>query len=193
MAKRYVMIIDLRRCVGCNACSIACKQAWPDKIPPGEFRTRIKEIESGKFPNVAMVYRRTACMHCADAPCVKACPVEPVKASRKTPEGVTIVDDKLCIQCGACVEACPYKVRYLNTDNKVNDKADACNFCYPRIQKGEKPACTVNCVGNVFTFGDIKDPEVQKKLKIAKPLKPEFKTKPSVYYIPFRNRRWDVI
>ena len=188
-----MMIIDLKRCVGCNACTVACKQEWPDKIPPREFRTRIKEIESGKYPNITMVYRRTACMHCADAPCVKACPVEPVKASRKTPEGVTIVDEKLCIQCGACVEACPYKVRYLNTDNKVNDKADSCNFCYPRVQKGEKPACTINCVGNVFTFGDMNDPEVKKKIQLAKPLKPEFKTKPSVYYIPFKNRKWETI
>lgn len=162
MAKRYAMVIDLNRCVGCNACTIECRQEWKEKVPSGEFRSRIKEIENGKYPNISMVYRRTACMHCADAPCVKAC---------------------------------PYKVRYLNTDNKVNDKADSCNFCYPRTQKGEKPACTVNCVGNVFTFGDLNDPkgEVAKKVKLAKPLRPDLKTKPSVYYIPFGNRKWDVI
>lgn len=193
MAKRYAMVIDLKRCVGCNACTVACKQEWYEKIPAGEFRSHIKEIESGKYPNLSSVFRRTACMHCADAPCVKECPVEPVKASRKTPEGITFVDDKLCVKCGACVEACPYKVRYLNADSKVNDKADSCNFCEPRLKRGEAPACTVNCVGSVFTFGDINDPQVQKKIKLARPLKPEFKTKPSVYYIPFGNKKWETI
>ena len=124
---------------------------------------------------------------------MKACPVEPVKASRKTPEGITIVEEKLCVQCGACVEACPYKVRYLNADSKVNDKADSCNFCEPRLKRGEAPACTVNCVGSVFTFGDINDAQVQKKVKLAKPLKPEFKTNPSVYYIPYGKKKWETI
>lgn len=73
---------------------------------------------------------------------------------------------------------------------KMNDKADSCNFCEPRLKRGEAPACTVNCVGSVFTFGDINDSQIQKKNKIARPLNPEFKTKPSVYYIPFGTKKW---
>lgn len=195
MAKKYVMVIDLNGCVNCNACTVACKQTWADKVPPNEFRSKVKVVERGKYPDVHQVFRRTACMHCTDAPCVEACPVTPVKASRKTEEGVTIVEESLCIQCGACVDACPYKVRYLNTKNKVNDKADGCNFCYPRLKQGEQPACTVNCVGKVFTFGDMNDSgsEVAKKVKSAQPMRPDLKTKPSVYYIPVKGREWEEI
>ncbi len=191
---QYAMVIDLNRCVGCNACTVSCKQQWPDKVPPGEFRSKIAEIETGIYPDVAKVFRRTACMHCTDAPCVVACPTDP-KASYKTPEGVTRVNADLCIQCEACVHECPYHVRYLNWDNQINDKADSCDFCYERIMSGEMPACTVNCVGQVFTFGNMNDPksEVAQKIKLAKPLQPELGTKPNVFYIPQGDREWQTL
>jgi tetrathionate reductase subunit B len=192
--KRYVMILDLGRCVGCNACTVACKTRWNAVVPATSFRSKVKTITRGTYPAVSTVFRRTACMHCAEAPCVDACPVEPVKASRKNEDGVTIIDRDLCVQCGECVNSCPYKVRTLNTESRRNPKADGCDFCYSYIKQGDLPACVANCVGKVFTFGEINDPEIQKKLRLAEPLRPDFGTKPSVYYIPHQCvREWQEV
>ncbi len=110
MPKQYGMVIDLQKCVGCGACALACKtenntQArangqtynWADFI----YR------EEGKFPNVSFAAIPVLCNHCSDAPCVRACPVEP-KAMFKTADGITMHNDARCIGCRRCQKACPY-------------------------------------------------------------------------------------
>jgi tetrathionate reductase subunit B len=190
MAKRYGLVIDLENCVGCNACTVACRQANGEVIPQGEFRTMLHVVESGTYPDVAKVFMKTACMHCADAPCIEACPEQAVY---KTEEGITRINRDQCIQCEACVDACPYHARIINTLDDAHGMADGCDFCSSRLELGETPACMVNCVGHALTFGDLNDPgsEVSKKAQSAKPLKPELKTSPSVLYIPPSKGKWE--
>jgi Fe-S-cluster-containing dehydrogenase component len=108
---RLGMVIDLAKCVGCGACAFACKTEnntanrsdgqshnWADFI----MRTE------GTFPNATHFVLPVLCNHCTDAPCIKVCPVKPVKAIFKTPEGITLTDNELCIGCRQCQEACPY-------------------------------------------------------------------------------------
>lgn len=108
---RIGMVIDLRRCVGCDACNIACRNE--NNVENGHFWANRIQRTAGTFPNVTYDYTPTLCNHCSDAPCVEACPVEP-KAMFKTPEGITMHSEERCIGCQACQDACPYGVIYFN-------------------------------------------------------------------------------
>ncbi|MBO8126559.1 MAG: 4Fe-4S dicluster domain-containing protein [Firmicutes bacterium] len=180
--KRYGMVIDLRKCAGCHACTVACKAE--NKVPDGIKRTKIIEEETGEFPNVAITFRKHQCMHCQDAPCVKVCPT---KASYHTEFGTCEVDPKLCIGCKYCVHACPYRARTINPENGLPEK---CTLCVDKLAKGELPACATTCIGNAITVGDLNDPNSEVSRAVAKgarPLNPEWNTKPSIFYI--WNRR----
>ena len=113
---RLGMVIDLQRCVGCGACAFACKaenntrnRADGQSYNWADFVMRTE----GTFPEVTHWVMPVLCNHCTDAPCVKACPVSP-KAMYKTPEGITMHDDELCIGCRMCQNACPYSIGSLD-------------------------------------------------------------------------------
>lgn len=181
--KRYGMVVDLKKCVGCHACSAACKAE--NNVPANTFRTRVKETEQGEFPQVQIDFVKQACMHCQDAPCVRVCPSG---ASHYSELGTVEVTQDICVGCGYCVEACPYRARMFNHETGLPEK---CSLCHHRLKEGQRPACETTCIGNAIVTGDLNDPnsEVSKAFaKGAQPLHEEYKTKPSIFYIP--NRRW---
>ena len=204
---RYAMAIDTKRCVGCNACSMACKMT--NNLPDGTWWTRVlteggDEVDTpaGIFPEVSMRYVTVSCQHCDNPACVKVCPVG---ATYKDPEtGVVRQDYDKCIGCRMCMAACPYTgVRSFNweepgysIDHAVGDAdiaahqkhvVEKCTFCYHRISKGEEPACMHLCVGRARHWGDLDDPnsEVSQLIRDReyKQLLPERGTDPSVYYL----------
>ncbi len=177
--KRYAMLIDLRKCIGCDACSVACNQE--NNVPIGFYRTWVKKVEKGEYNNVRDYYIPTLCNHCEDAICNRNCPV---KATYKTSEGLTLVDYDRCIGCRYCMVSCPYNVRFAHPYRKTVDK---CTFCVHRLKEGKLPACVETCVGKARIFGDINDKKSEIYKAIAtnsiQVLKSEQNTKPHVFYI----------
>lgn len=175
---RYGMVIDLRRCVGCHACTVVCKMEHMS--PKDASRSWVEEIDKGTYPNVSRIKLPRLCNECEDAPCVKACPVA---ATYPADGGVIVVDTEKCIGCGACVNACPYDARFLDEENKV----DKCDLCYERITLGLVPACVSTCISSARFFGDLNDPESEVSRLIkeygAEQLAPGYGLNPAVYYI----------
>jgi DMSO reductase family type II enzyme iron-sulfur subunit len=241
----YGMVIDLNKCLGCQACSVACKMLWTDRkgadhiwftiveSRPGQgypynwlektktgksmkdsdyetpFNFNYESLKNhkgsgdpyigqhlkngvnfyedmGKGTNINdawFFYLPMICMHCEDPACLKACPA---KAIYKRKDGAVLVDMEKCEGAGECIDACPYKRIFFN---KNMDKAEKCNFCFPRVEKGEPPACVITCPGKARYFGKLNEPDspvykLVKKYKVALPMLPQYNTKPKVFYIP---------
>jgi molybdopterin-containing oxidoreductase family iron-sulfur binding subunit len=104
--RRWVMVIDLRKCVGCHACTIAC--VAENKLPPGVVYRPVLEEERGTYPNVSRVFVPRPCMQCEEPPCTPVCPVN---ATYVDAEGVIVMDYDRCIGCRYCLNACPYSAR----------------------------------------------------------------------------------
>jgi Fe-S-cluster-containing dehydrogenase component len=176
--KRYGMVMDTRRCVGCQTCVIACKSE--NVVPLNGWRDWIVTETKGSFPDLAMEIRSERCMHCASAPCVGACPTG---ASHYNAGGTVLVDHDLCTGCKACIASCPYDARYVHPMGYV----DKCTFCLHRVKEGKAPACVEGCPTKALAFGDITDPssDVSRLLRENrhKVLKPEAGTDPNLFFI----------
>jgi len=196
------MVIDLRKCVGCNACTAACKQT--NAIPLGVFWSKVLNYETGEYPQARLRFLPMLCMHCQVAPCLEACPTG---ATYRGEDGLVLVDDDLCIGCRYCMMACPYEARSYNTTRPQEyysgqgltefeqvgciqhpkSAIEKCNFCAPRLQEGKLPACVATCPSGARIFGDLDDPQSEgSKLVasgLARPRLEEQGTKPSVFYI----------
>lgn len=153
---QYAIVTDLNRCVGCLACSVACKVV--NGVAPGSFWNKVLRIGpnptpggSGQFPDVEMYYLPVGCQHCADPECVKVCPTG---ASHKLEDGTVQVDKEKCIGCQFCAMACPYEVRYLNEEVGVVEK---CTLCEQKTAQGELPECVAQCGGRARFFGDLEE------------------------------------
>jgi tetrathionate reductase subunit B len=183
MSKRYGMVIDLRKCVGCYSCQVSCKME--NEVATSHFRSRVKTIYQGIYPNPKMDFVSLRCNQCGSPACIEACPTN---ATYQKDDGVVVVDYDKCIGCKNCVTICPYGARFMNAvhpDRK--NKADKCNFCEHRTAVGLEPACARNCMGKAIYFGDLNDgtSTVSKLLKknTTQVLKPGFNTDPKIYYI----------
>lgn len=151
---RYAILTDLNRCVGCQACSTACKTV--NGVKPGDFWIKTlrigptpKEGGSGDWPDVEMYFLPVQCQHCEDPECVKVCPTQ---ASHITEDGTIQIDKSKCIGCQFCVMACPYGVRYLNEEERVVEK---CTLCQQRTAQGGLPQCVMQCGSRARFFGDL--------------------------------------
>lgn len=146
----YQMAIDLERCTGCHACSVACKVE--NEVPLGNFRTKVYYYDEGQFPHVRRSFLPVVCMQCADAPCLKACPTNSI---RRGEDGIVRIDTDTCRGHGKCEEACPYGAVYVDPRRNIADK---CDFCSHRLQVGMQPACVETCPSGALVFGDVNDP-----------------------------------
>ena len=147
---QYAWVIDQTRCIGCHACTTACKSE--NDVALGVFRTWVKAVEVGTFPEVRRHFAVMRCNHCADPPCVDICPVS---AMYQRPDGLVDFNHDTCIGCKACMQACPYDAIYMDPDEGTAAK---CNFCSHRVDEGLLPACVVVCPEEALLFGDLEDP-----------------------------------
>ncbi|OEH85037.1 4Fe-4S ferredoxin [Desulfuribacillus stibiiarsenatis] len=208
---KYGMVIDLDRCIGCNACTIACKQE--NNTPPEIHYNVVIEKEEGTFPHVRKMFLPRICMQCDKPPCVKVCPVG---ATRKRNNGIVDIDYATCIGCRYCMTACPYGARsfdfgvnyykeptqfessvYYEYENTyIREKGEApqnnvrkCHYCSHRLQQGKKPACVTVCLGKARIFGDLNDKDsiISRVVTKSWGLKNNLGTEPRTRYLGERR------
>ncbi len=176
---QYGFIIDNRKCIGCHACTVACKAEH--EVPLGVNRTWVKYIEKGTYPNTARHFSVMRCNHCADAPCVEICPVTALYTRK---DGIVDFDPRRCIGCKGCMQACPYDALYIDPDTHTAAK---CNYCAHRVDIGLEPACVNVCPEHAIISGDMDDGSTEIAQLLAKEQvtvrKVEKDTKPRLYYI----------
>jgi len=178
--ERWGMAVDMRRCVGCQACTVAC--AMENRTPLGSQRTFVGDFEVLHEGRPRKVLAPRLCNHCQKPPCVPACPVG---ATFQRADGLVLVDPLTCTGCGYCVLNCPYAARFLN---RRANTADKCSLCAHRLDAGLLPACVETCVGKARVVGNLNDPDsaVSRLLAQAgRPLvyKPETGAEPRVFYV----------
>ncbi|MGO8983584.1 MAG: 4Fe-4S dicluster domain-containing protein [Terriglobales bacterium] len=175
----YGFVIDNRKCIGCHACTVACKTE--NHVPVGVNRTWVKYVDKGVFPSTRRVFQVTRCNHCAKPPCVAICPVT---AMYQRKDGIVDFNPERCIGCKACMQACPYDSIYMDPDDGTAAK---CHFCAHRTEVGLEPACVIVCPEHAIIAGDLNDPASEAAQLVARePVrvrKPEQGTQPKLYYI----------
>jgi tetrathionate reductase subunit B len=149
--KRLAMVIDMDRCIGCHACTAACKAE--NHVPLGVYRDWVEEHVLGTYPDARPVFLPKLCNHCDDPGCMRACPTG---AIFRRADGIVDINHDICIGCRACNQACPYACTFMDP---VRGTADKCNFCSHRIDQGLNPACVDVCPTGCRIFGDLDDPD----------------------------------
>lgn len=178
-AVRWAMVIDLRKCIGCHSCAVACKSE--NGVPLGVYRSWVKQIEKGKYPNVRKYFLPSLCNNCGNPICLSNCPTQ---ATYQRDDGIVMIDEHRCIGCKYCIASCPYDVRAVNPLKKIVQK---CYWCVHRVDAGLEPACVNTCPARARVFGNIMNPDSEvSKLIATQPvrvLKRELATNPHVFYI----------
>lgn len=196
----YGMVIDLKKCVGCQACSVSCKGA--NATPPGDLRCWVDRVEEGTYPEATVTFVPKMCNHCENAPCIEACAVE--GATYKREDGIVVIDKEKCIGCKACITTCPYEARhsveegvgYFGESLTAFEEAgygrhpaktvDKCDFCLSRAAEGAvpEPACASACPAGARLFGDIDTLRSVIDERDGTVLLAEEGTHPVVHYLP---------
>ncbi len=200
-AIKWGVAVDLKRCIGCQACTMACKAE--NGTPPGIFWTRVLEKEEGTYPFAYKVFMPLRCNHCAEPPCVPVCPTG--ASYQRENDNLVLVDQDKCIGCHSCVVACPYQVRFIPENDKgyygdyktpyekasyrnwQAGTAQKCNLCVHRIDDGLEPACVETCPTRALIFGDLNDPgsEISASVRERTNFQPraELGADPCVFYL----------
>ena len=175
----YGFVIDNRKCIGCHACTVACKSEHD--VPVGVNRTWVKQTEKGVFPDTRRIFSVLRCNHCEDAPCVTICPVEALYTRE---DGIVDFNNDRCIGCKSCMQACPYDALYIDPETHTAAK---CNYCAHRIDIGLEPACVNVCPEHAIISGDMDNPNTEISHLLARETvsvrKPEKGTNPKLFYI----------
>src|SRR6267142_3073679 len=176
---RLGFLLNQETCIGCHACTVACKSEHG--VPLGAFRTWVKHIEKGTFPDVRRHFSVMRCNHCDDAPCMDICPTN---ALFRRKDGVVDFDPQACIGCKSCLQACPYDALYIDPESNTAAK---CHYCAHRVESGLEPACVVVCPVQAIVPGDLDDPHSTISRLVASQQtqvrKPEQGTRPKLYYL----------
>jgi Fe-S-cluster-containing dehydrogenase component/formate-dependent nitrite reductase membrane component NrfD len=177
-AERWAKVIDHTRCIGCHACSTACKSE--NGVPLGVNRTYVKYVDVGRFPQARRAFQVTRCNQCEDPPCAEACPTA---AMHQRQDGIVDFDKSICIGCKACIAACPYDAIFINPDDHCAEK---CNLCAHRLEVGLEPACVTVCPTQAIAVGDLADPTSPIARAVGREVvsvrKPEKGTRPKLFY-----------
>ena len=175
---RWAKLIDQTRCIGCHACSTACKSE--NEVPLGVHRTYVKSVDVGVFPFARRAFQVTRCNQCASAPCATACPTS---AMYVRADGIVDFDKSVCIGCKACMAACPYDAIFINPNDH---SAEKCNFCAHRLDVGLEPACVIVCPTEAILVGDLNDPSTRVAQAAFRDVvsvrRPEKETHPKLFY-----------
>ena len=175
---QWAKVIDHTRCIGCHACTTACKSE--NLVPLSVTRTYVKHVDVGVFPQARRAHQVTRCNQCAHAPCATACPTT---AMFKRADGIVDFDKSICIGCKACMAACPYDAIFINPEDH---SAEKCNFCAHRIDVGLEPACVVVCPTQAILVGDMNDESSYVAQIIGREVlavrRPEKETLPKLFY-----------
>lgn len=209
--KRWGMVIDIQKCVGCNTCTVACKHS--NLTPPMVQWRSVRDFEIGEYPDVERIFMPVGCMHCSEPPCMDVCPTT---ATRQREDGLVYQRYDLCIGCMYCHVACPYQARFLVKDEvgyfegrsssmeQVSYQHERvgvstkCTFCVEKIDEAKgtdlipgidgevTPACALSCIGQAIHFGDFNDADsnvsVMARDKATTRMHEELGTKPNLVY-----------
>ena len=182
--KQAAILVDLHRCTGCHACSVSCKTEH--EVPLGDFRMRVRYLERPAPQESQLAFVPMLCMHCQDAPCMKACPTS---AIGRLDDGRVVIDEDKCCGNKACITACPYGAIFINDDTR---KAEKCDLCTHRTEVGLDPACVSSCPTEALKFHDLGDESdevtAMAKKQNAKAWKEDAETFPSVLYV--NHEKW---
>ena len=210
--KRWGMVVDIQKCVGCNTCTVACKHA--NVTPPAVQWRSVRDFEIGEYPSVERIFMPVGCMHCSEPPCMEVCPTT---ATRQREDGLVFQRYDLCIGCMYCHVACPYQARFLVADevgyfegrqSRVEEAhyqdqrlgvSTKCTFCVERVDEAKgtdlvpgidgevTPACVLSCIGQALHFGDFNDPDsnvsAMERDKASTRMHEELGTKPNLVYV----------
>ncbi|MEA4901581.1 4Fe-4S dicluster domain-containing protein [Desulfitobacterium sp.] len=147
-SRQKTLYVDTRRCMNCRACETACK--LENGVPAGPRWTMVTEVEVTQDGVDKTMFLPMPCLHCGDPACLKACPTGAI--SKRTVDGIVLVDKEKCIGCRQCLWACQFGVPQFGPDNKM----EKCTLCVHRFDDGlTETACQKACQAEAIMVGTV--------------------------------------